>query len=152
MVRFNTQGIGTAPAALTVIKGSKLTTAQTPVPVAIPTGKSFGGWFKNAACPQPWNNTPDTVTADITLYAKWTPKMLSKQDLWKSKETEWPTNYFRIPALAETKDGTLIAVTDLRYNHSADIGKFGPNGEWGQDSHIHRVDVTVKRSTDHGVT
>ena len=233
-VTFNTQGIGTAPAMLTVAEGSKLTAAQTPIPTDIPTGKGFSGWFKDTSCTQPWNynsdtvtaditlyakwrnaspltpieplytvtfntrnltspltpitviknhtipatdipnpthrtwdfsgwykdkncnaqwNTAsDTVTADITLYAKWTPKTLSKQDLWESKNTEGSTNYFRIPALAQTKDGTLIAVTDLRYNHTADIGKFGPNGEWGQASHIHRVDVIIKRSTDNGLT
>ncbi len=238
-VTFNVQGIGTAPATLTVTKGSKLTAVQTPIPTAIPADKSFVGWFKDPAGTQPWNNdsdtvtaditlyakwrnasspsqppippspenvtvrfdtrgltTPpapvtviknhtipatdipnpthrtwnfsgwykdkncntqwntasDTVTADITLYAKWTSKPPSKQDLWKSRETEGATNYFRIPALAQTKDGTLIAVTDLRYGHTADIGKFGPNGEWGQDSHIHRVDIIVKRSTDNGLT
>ena len=233
-VTFNVQSIGTAPAALTVAKGSKLTEVQTLIPTDIPTDKGFGGWFKDAAGAQPWNYNSDTVTADITLYAKWrnaspltkieplytvtfnthnftspltpvtviknhtipatdipslkhptwnfsgwykdkncntqwntasdivmgnitlyakwTPKTLSKQHLWKSRETEGPTNYFRIPALAQTKDGTLIAVTDLRYNHTADIGKFGPNGEWGQASDIHRVDVIVKRSTDNGLT
>ena len=238
-VTFNVQGIGTAPATLTVTKGSKLTAVQTPIPTAIPADKSFVGWFKDPAGTQPWNNdsdtvtaditlyakwrnasspsqppippspgnvtvrfdtrgltTPpapvtviknhtipatdipnpthrtwnfsgwykdkncntqwntasDTVTADITLYAKWTSQPPSKQDLWESKKTEGATNYFRIPALAQTKDGTLIAVTDLRYGHTADIGKFGPNGEWGQDSHIHRVDIIVKRSTDNGLT
>ena len=233
-VTFNAQGIGTAPARLTVAEGSKLTTVQTPIPTDIPTGKGFSGWFKDAAGTQLWNNdsdtvtaditlyakwrnaspltlieplytvtfntrnltstiTPvtviknhtipatdipnpthrtwnffgwykdkncntqwntasDTVTADITLYAKWTPKSLLKKELWKSRETEGTTNYFRIPALAQTKDGTLIAVTDLRYNHTADIGKFGPNGEWGLASHPHRVDVMVKRSTDNGLT
>ena len=233
-VTFNTQGIGMAPTALTVAEGSKLTATQTPAPTAIPTNKSFDGWFKDTSCTQPWNHATDTVTkditlyakwrnaspltpieplytvtfntrnltspltpitviknhtipatdipnpthrtwnfsgwykdkncnaqwntasntvtADITLYAKWTPKTLSKQDLWESKKTEGSTNYFRIPALAQTKDGTLIAVTDLRYNHTADIGKFGPNGEWGQASHIHRVDVIIKRSTDNGLT
>ena len=236
-VTFNIQGIGTAPEALTVAEGSKLTAVQTPIPTDIPTDKGFDGWFKDTSCTQPWNyatdtvtkditlyakwrnalpltpiepSTPlytvtfntrnltspltpitviknhtipatdipnpthrtwnfsgwykdkncnaqwntasDTVTADITLYAKWTPKTLSKQDLWESKKTEGSTNYFRIPALAQTKDGTLIAVTDLRYNHTADIGKFGPNGEWGQASHIHRVDVIIKRSTDNGLT
>ena len=69
-VIFNTQGIGTAPASLTVAKGSKLTAAQTPAPTAIPADKSFVGWFKDPAGTQPWNNDSDTVTADITLYAK----------------------------------------------------------------------------------
>jgi len=54
--------------------------------------------------------------------------------------------------LAQTKDGTLIAVTDLRYNHTADIGKFGAHGEWNPRDHIHRVDIIVKRSTDNGLT
>jgi len=225
-VTFNVQGIGTAPATLTVTKGSKLTAVQTPIPTAIPADKSFVGWFKDPAGTQPWNNDSDTVTEDITLYAKWsdvrftvrfdtrglttppapvtviknhtisatdipnpthptwnfsgwykdkncnaqwntasdiamgnmtlyakwTPKTFLEKELWESKKTEGATNYFRIPALAQTKDGTLIAVTDLRYGHTADIGKFGPNGEWGQDSHIHRVDIIVKRSTDNGLT
>lgn len=151
-VTFNTQGIGMAPTALTVAEGSKLTAAQTPIPTDIPTGKGFSGWFKDTSCTQPWNYNSDTVTADITLYAKWTPKSLLKKELWESKKTEGATNYFRIPALAQTKDGTLIAVTDLRYGHTADIGKFGPNGEWGQRSDIHRLDVIVKRSTDNGLT
>ena len=88
----------------------------------------------------------------MTLYAKWTPKAIPRKDLWISKETEGSENYFRIPALAQTKDGTLIAVTDLRYNHTADIGKFGAHGEWDPRDHIHRVDIIVKRSTDNGLT
>ena len=233
-VMFNTQGIGTAPSALTVTKGSKLTAAQMPSPTAIPANKGFAGWYKEADCthqwdiasdtvtaditlyakwrniapltplkpvytvtfntrnltspldsisvienqiipatdiPNPthqtwdfagwytdkscstqWNTASDTVMADMTLYAKWTPKAIPRKDLWKSRETAGPTNYFRIPALAQTKDGTLIAVTDLRYNHTADIGKFGAHGEWNPRDHIHRVDIIVKRSTDNGLT
>ncbi|MGP1595116.1 MAG: InlB B-repeat-containing protein, partial [Treponema sp.] len=112
----------------------------------------FAGWFKDKNCNTQWNTDSDTVTADITLYAKWTPKTIQGKDLWKSRETEGPTNYFRIPALAQTKDGTLIAVTDLRYKHTADIGKFGANGEWKPRDHIHRVDIIVQRSTDNGLT
>lgn len=70
-VTFNIQGIGTAPETLTVAEGSKLTAAQTPIPTDIPTGKGFSGWFKDTSCTQPWNYNSDTVTADITLYAKW---------------------------------------------------------------------------------
>jgi uncharacterized repeat protein (TIGR02543 family) len=36
-------------------------------------GHTFGGWYTDAACVNPWNFTTDPVTADITLYAKWTP-------------------------------------------------------------------------------
>lgn len=41
---------------------------------AAPTrsGYDFGGWYREAGCSTAWNFTTDTVTADITLYAKWT--------------------------------------------------------------------------------
>lgn len=31
----------------------------------------FTGWYKDAACTQPWDFVSDTVTADMTLYAGW---------------------------------------------------------------------------------
>ena len=214
-VTFNVQGTGTAPAALTVAKGSKLTAAQTPAPTNIPADKGFDGWFKDAAGTQPWNYDSDTVTVDITLYAKWhdvyvtvtfnvqgrgkTPPTLNVtkaslltpeqtpllefsgwefggwykentcankwnndsdavtedktlyakwtnltvpavQDLWKSKTEPYPNDYYRIPALAVTKDGTLLAVTDLRYTANTDLG------------HNHGIDLLIKRSEDNGKT
>jgi uncharacterized repeat protein (TIGR02543 family) len=36
------------------------------------TGYSFGGWYKEAACINAWNFATDKVTANTTLYAKWT--------------------------------------------------------------------------------
>jgi len=35
------------------------------------TGHGFGGWYKDTACTQPWDFAEDTVTKNITLYAKW---------------------------------------------------------------------------------
>ena len=232
-VTFDVQGTGTAPEAITVAKGEKLTDAQLPNLTA--DGKLFGGWFKEAACTTKWNKDTDTVikditlyakwqnaspliplmpstevftvtlstrglgvppveikvgdgetisnmpanpthftwdfegwykdkkstqmwdtasdkvTGDITLYAKWKPKSIGEIDLWKSK-TDRPDDYYRIPALAETKDGTLLAVTDLRYKHAADVGEYD---EWGgfrplHPRHIHRIDLILKRSLDYG--
>jgi uncharacterized repeat protein (TIGR02543 family) len=34
-------------------------------------GSDFLGWYKEADCVNPWNFDRDTVTRDITLYAKW---------------------------------------------------------------------------------
>ena len=214
-VTFDTQGIGTAPAAFTVAEGSKLTAAQTSAPTNIPADKGFDGWFKDAAGTQPWNYDSDTVTVDITLYAKWhdvyvtvtfnvqgrgkTPPTLNVtkaslltpeqtpllefsgwefggwykentcankwnndsdavtedktlyakwtnltvpavQDLWKSKTEPYPNDYYRIPAFAVTNDGTLLAVTDLRYTANSDLG------------HNHGIDLLIKRSEDNGKT
>ncbi|MGP1594917.1 MAG: InlB B-repeat-containing protein, partial [Treponema sp.] len=66
-VTFNTQNIGTAPAALTVAEGSKLTAAQLPMPTNIPADKSFGGWFKEKEGKTPWDSNSGIVTKDITL-------------------------------------------------------------------------------------
>lgn len=35
------------------------------------TGFTFVGWYKDAACTQAWDFAKDVVTADMTLYAKW---------------------------------------------------------------------------------
>lgn len=149
-VTFDTRGLTTPPAPVTVIKNHTISATDIPNPTH-PTW-NFSGWYKDKNCNAQWNTASDIAMGNMTLYAKWTPKTFLEKELWESKKTEGATNYFRIPALAQTKDGTLIAVTDLRYNHTADIGRFGPNGEWNQHSDIHRVDVIVKRSTDNGLT
>jgi len=35
-------------------------------------GYAFGGWYREPACTHAWNFSADAVTANITLYAKWT--------------------------------------------------------------------------------
>ena len=146
-VKFNTRGLVTAPADIEVANGEEIS--------AIPTNPShltweFAGWHKDKKNSLEWNNS-DKVTGDITLYAKWNPKTVAPTDLWKSK-TDRPDDYYRIPAFAETKDGTLLSVTDLRYKHAADVGEYD---EWGGFSpfhprHIHRIDLILKRSLDYG--
>lgn len=51
---------------------------------------------------------------------------------------------YRIPALSQTRDGTLLAVCDLRYN-GADIGIKGRKGSF-------RIDQVLKTSRDNGKT
>ena len=138
-VTFYVQGRGKTPAALTVPKGTLLNTAQTP-PLEF-SGWEFGGWYKEAACSTPWNNASDKVTENTTLYAKWTQNTtVAEQDLWQSKTEPYPNDFYRIPALAVTKDGTLLAVTDLRYKNNSDLGD------------NHRIDLLIKRSEDNGKT
>ena len=48
--------------------GGKITA---PDPEPTKAGYSFGGWYKDEACTEAWDFASDTVTADITLYAKW---------------------------------------------------------------------------------
>ena len=65
-VTFNSDG-GSDVAAATVAEGGKVTKPADPTK----DGFTFGGWYKESACTNAWNFETDTVTADVTLYAKW---------------------------------------------------------------------------------
>ena len=140
-VTFDVQGIGSLPVGkktLSVLKGHKIDTADMPHPENIPSGKMFDGWFKENTYDNKWQNDTDTVTENTTLYAKWTKNSnIAVRDLWKSK-TDRPNDFYRIPAFAVTNDGTLLAVTDLRYTANSDLG------------HNHGIDLLIKRSEDNG--
>ncbi|MDR1175959.1 MAG: InlB B-repeat-containing protein, partial [Treponema sp.] len=66
-VTFDTNGGSAAPEAQTVVEGSKATEPAAPTKA----GYIFGGWFREMEMVNQWNFATDTVTADITLYAKW---------------------------------------------------------------------------------
>ncbi|HJK70518.1 MAG TPA: InlB B-repeat-containing protein, partial [Methanocorpusculum sp.] len=68
-VSFNTQGGSTVPAQ-TVSHGGK---ATEPDPAPVLAGHTLEGWYKEEACTNLWDFNTDTVTDDMTLYAKWTP-------------------------------------------------------------------------------
>ena len=140
-VTFDVQGIGSLPVGkktLSVLKGHKIDTADMPHPENIPSGKMFDGWFKENTYDNKWQNDTDTVTENTTLYAKWTKNSnIAVKDLWQSK-TDRPNDFYRIPAFAVTNDGTLLAVTDLRYTANSDLG------------HNHGIDLLIKRSEDNG--
>ena len=68
-VTFNANGHGAAPTEQKISEGSK---ATEPTPAPQETGYTFGGWYMEANCTNAFDfNT--AITADITLYAKWTP-------------------------------------------------------------------------------
>ena len=66
-VTFDSQG-GTEVAPEKLLPDHKVTKPADPTR----EGFDFGGWFREAACVSAWNFDTDVVTADITLYAKWT--------------------------------------------------------------------------------
>ncbi len=51
-------------------KGNRLLPPDNPAK----DGLYFGGWFKDKACTKAWNFDKDTVSSNLTLYAKWIPK------------------------------------------------------------------------------
>ena len=66
-VAFDTRGGSTVPSAMTAQN-------KTMVAPANPerSGYTFADWYKDADCTQAWDFSKDVVTADMTLYAKWT--------------------------------------------------------------------------------
>lgn len=66
-VAFDTNG-GSAVAPVTVDAGSTATKPAAPTK----SGYTFGGWYKDSTLQTPWDFANGTVTADTTLYAKWT--------------------------------------------------------------------------------
>jgi uncharacterized protein (TIGR02145 family)/uncharacterized repeat protein (TIGR02543 family) len=65
-VSFNEQG-GSYVSSQYIHHGGKLTNPG----ATTRTGYTFGGWYKEAAYATLWNFDTDTVTSDMTLYAKW---------------------------------------------------------------------------------
>ena len=66
-VTFDRKGHGTAPDDKIVISGEKISG----VGCGTDEVYSFVGWYKETDCTNKWDFASDTVTSDITLYAKW---------------------------------------------------------------------------------
>lgn len=66
-VTFHANGHGTAPTAQKVSHGGKISKPDD----LTADGWTFGGWYADEALTDEWDFATDTVTADITLYAKW---------------------------------------------------------------------------------
>ena len=67
-VTFDAQGHGTAPEAIEDVAYDAKVTEPEPL---TEDGWTFGGWFKDAECTDPWSFDTGTVTENITLYAMW---------------------------------------------------------------------------------
>lgn len=66
MVTFDSQGGSTVDSQTVKLGGSVIEpTAPTKV------NYIFGGWYKESGCTNAWDFANDTVTADLTLYARW---------------------------------------------------------------------------------
>lgn len=71
-VTFESNG-GTPVDALTVLNGKTATAPQAPTK----SGFDFAGWYSDSLLTSPYGFTGAVVTQNITLYAKWTPKVSS---------------------------------------------------------------------------
>ena len=66
IIKFESNG-GTPIDPITAIYGEKIVRPEDPTR----DGKHFAGWYKDIHLTQEWNFETDTVTGNMTLYAKW---------------------------------------------------------------------------------
>jgi uncharacterized repeat protein (TIGR02543 family) len=76
-VTFNASGGSPAPGPQSITEGAK---AAAPSPVPVKPGQILEGWYTEAAYTNRWDFNADTVTRDMTLYAKWAPGATGEQN------------------------------------------------------------------------
>jgi len=117
-VSFVVNGGSPAPQNQTVSSGGKVTE-----PAAMTkSGYNFGGWYKEAAFINLWNFAIDTVTGNITLYAKWDPPLvvsgetLAAKFQWLNSNAASNTDY-----IIEVSGDELIGPQDLSFTGKSNI-------------------------------
>lgn len=98
-VTFDVQGHGTAPKSQAVAANGHAVQPKAP----IESGWTFEGWFKESSCINEYKFANETVTGNITLYAKWT----------EYKGVTLPTD--KTPTIYLAGDSTVQAYADGQY-------------------------------------
>jgi uncharacterized repeat protein (TIGR02543 family) len=95
---------GTPPSPLVAADGSTISEPTVPTRA----GYALAGWFTEAACVNQWDFAADVVTADTTLYAKWTlavPNAVESVKTGRFPLTLPPGRSFDVRVRFETEDG-----------------------------------------------
>ncbi len=87
IVHFETNG-GSKIDDVTAIYGEKLTKPADPTK----DGKYFAGWYKNIDCTEKWDFEKDTVSGNMTLYAKWSDTPIVDADTKPSTDIDDPNS------------------------------------------------------------
>lgn len=90
------------------------TTAQPDRPTL--KGFTFDGWYKEATCTNAWNFATDKVTAEVTLYAKWTAKEYTVNYNLKSGDVNGTGN----PVTFKATDADVTLAIATRDYHTSD--------------------------------
>ena len=98
-VSYDVQGHGVAPESESVESGGRASEPKAPNE----TGWVFEGWFKEAGCVNAFNFATEVISADTTVYAKWT----------EIKGITLPTD--ATPTIYLAGDSTVQAYADAQY-------------------------------------
>jgi uncharacterized repeat protein (TIGR02543 family) len=149
-VTFEANGGIPAPADQTVEKGGTVTEP----PAMTKADFAFVGWYKEAGLTSPWVFATDTVTEDITLYAKWVDDS-HWGVAWELNGGAWAGG--TTPESEVIKDGTITKPEDPEKTGCGDITLYA---KW--DINAYTVTFNVNggdslgegldtRTVDHGV-
>ena len=108
-VTFNTQD--GEPSA----RYSNIQAGSTVTPPSNPTrpGYIFEGWYRERDCINKWDFATDVLTADLVLYAKWTP-ITKTEEFWNMKHKIYPNPTDGIVTIEfETYAVYTITITDM---------------------------------------
>ena len=147
-VSFETFGLADAPEQQSVAEGSTFTAPADPTAA----GYTFEGWYKEAACTNVWNFSTDTVTADTTLYAKWTEithtVTYNKNNDYATESQEYPMAPQEIGEVTPTalRENTfaLAGYTLKGWNTVAEPSEVNPGVSYADEAKITlNADVTL---------
>jgi len=113
-VTFDSQG-GSEVDSQTVLHGGKVTEPTAPTK----EGCAFGGWYKELEYINVWDFNTDTVTSDVTLYAKWMPvHNLTKDTYYYTIQAALDDTMSINRTAGPTPASDIIEVADGTYNES----------------------------------
>lgn len=141
-VAFDTRGGSTVPSAMTAQN-------KTMVAPANPerSGYTFAGWYKDADCTQAWDFAKDVVTADMTLYAKWTKNESPVPSLVPSSRPVSTKGNASSASLVLTSHATVSLAGVLKSNAARQTGEH-ESLLAGFDSD--ELETSVEKSSDRG--
>lgn len=120
-VTFDVNGHGDAISSVQAVKNAAL-----PAPAA-PTasGYTFAGWYTDQSCTNAWNFDSDTVTADMTLYAKWQEE---GGEIWYSQDFSTVTDASTVATSTNAQGQLAIQSDDAHGSYLAfDFSSTGSN-------------------------
>ena len=124
-VTYNTNG-GSAVVSATVSEGHKLTAPEAPTK----DGYTFHGWYKDAAFTNRWNFDTDTVTEDVTLYAKWSVEPVYSISGTVKKTQNDDSETAISGATVELKKGTDVIASVKTDENGSYTFTYVPSGEY----------------------
>lgn len=105
-VKFESNGGTNVSEIVDVEHGSKISEPSAPTK----TGYSFEGWFSDARLATQWKFDRDTVTSDMTLYAKWTRIETRGLNMLRNGNT------YTVAGIGNVSDATNIVIPERHDN------------------------------------